>query len=122
MDNFQIDITAQGKPTLETALRIAFEHNHGPAKGYRIDPEKGLIFLWVVESRPGVVPFPFAMDAVGAADFAWRWLAEQDYGPEPDHDGDNGKGWRVYCEFWGHVGGDWRAICAVQPAWAMYGK
>jgi hypothetical protein len=26
------------------------------------------------------------------------WLEEVDYGEEPDHDGANGKGWRVYCD------------------------
>jgi hypothetical protein len=65
---------------------------------------------------------PFTLDAAGAADFAARWLAEADYGKQPDHDGDNGRGWRLYNESWGHVDGHFSAIIAVAPNWAMYGK
>ena len=57
-----------------------------------------------------------------AADFAVGWLEHADYGREPDHGGDNGKGWRLYCEDWGHVDHDHYAFAAVQPVWAMYGK
>lgn len=125
MDNFRIDVIAEGCVTLEAALEIAFRHNGGPtAVGYRVHPEKGLVFVWSMGDHrdPGVVAFPFKMDVKGAADFAQRWLAEQNYGRQPDHDGDNGKGWRVYCEGWGRVGDISFAICAVQPQWAMYGK
>lgn len=68
------------------------------------------------------VALPFTLDAEGAADFARRWLAEADYGSQPDHDGDNGRGWRVYNEGWGHVDGHRSAIVAITPVWAMYGK
>lgn len=49
-------------------------------------------------------------------------IAHADYGRQPDHDGDNEKGWRLYNETWGMVGGDHSAFAAVEPAWAMYGK
>lgn len=68
------------------------------------------------------IALPFTLDAVGIADFAARWLAEVDYGKQPDHDGDNGRGWRVYVEGWGHIDSHWGAIVAVAPRWAMYGK
>lgn len=68
------------------------------------------------------IALPFKLDAEGAADFARRWLAEADYGKQPDHDGDNGRGWRLYVEGWGHVDGHRNAIIAISPAWAMYGK
>lgn len=118
MDNFQIDITSEG--ALDAAMRLAFQSERQRAVGYRIDPEKGIV-LYQYESAV-MTPFPFKMDAAGAADFVKRWLAEADYGPEPDHDGHNEKGWRLYNEAWGHVGGDYKAFVAVKPAWAMYGK
>ena len=68
------------------------------------------------------IALPFTLDAAGAADFAARWLAEADYGKQPDHDGDNGRGWRAYVEGWGHVDGHHRAIVAISPSWAIYGK
>jgi hypothetical protein len=70
----------------------------------------------------GPVNLPFKLDIEGASDFAWRWLAEQDYGKKPDHDGDNNKGWRIWTGGWGHVGNDHYAVCAILPEWAMYGK
>ena len=57
-----------------------------------------------------------------AADFAAGWLGHANYGNAPDHDGDNGKGWRLYCEGCGYVDNDHYAFAAVQPVWAMYGK
>lgn len=70
-----------------------------------------------------VLPLPYPMDCQATTEFVWNWLQQgADYGKQPDHDGDNGKGYRIFNEAWGHVGNDWRAIIAVQPAWAMYGK
>jgi hypothetical protein len=120
MDNFHIDITSKGP--LAAAMAIAF--GNGPnmrAVGYRLSLEKGLIF-YQYDSSKRMTPLPFKLDAAGAADFATRWLAEADYGPEPDHDGHNSKGWRLYCEDWGHVDGEYQAFVAVKPAWAMHGK
>jgi hypothetical protein len=81
---------------------------------------KGLVLFWT----PGkdTVRFPFAMDSGTILPMIKGWLAEQDYGPEPDHDGSNGKGWRLYNESWGHIGNEWEAFVAILPAWAMYGK
>lgn len=120
MNNFHVDVTSDGD--LAEAMKIAF-HDHKHAEGYLLHPAKGLVFFWYLSAAPdGLVRFPFKMDHVGAADFARRWLGEEDYGREPDHDGDNKKGWRLYNEVWGHVGGWTGAFVAVKPAWAMYGK
>jgi hypothetical protein len=119
MDNFHIDIT--NNQDLLKAMEIAFRGPHTRAVGYRTCPTKGLIF-YQYESSTRMIPLPFKLDAAGAADFATRWLAEQDYGREPDHDGDNGKGFRIYNEAWGHVDGEYQAFVAVKPVWAMYGK
>lgn len=124
MDNFRINITAEGRQSLLKAFEIAAAH-HASAVGYVVDAGAGLIFVWhVVEGR--ATKLPFKLDAAGMADFAERWLGEADYGKEPDHDGSNGRGWRVYNDAWGHVEctgfDEFYAICAVKPEWAMYGK
>jgi len=121
LDNFRFDLTSEGD--LVKPMEIAFQRATRRAEGYLIDDKKGLVFFWYLGgSAAGLVPLPFKMDHVGAADFAKRWLAEQNYGNEPDHDGDNGKGWRLYNEAWGKIG-DWTgSFIAVKPAWAMYGK
>lgn len=115
------------------AVREAVEgKRHAPPDGYKYPhlmewstkpKQKRLVFFWAEPTNdPAFVKFPFAMDIEGMADFATRWLASLDYGRRPDHDGDNGRGWNVYTEGWGHVDGQWQAFVAVSPAWAMYGK
>ncbi len=142
MDNFKIDITAEGESSLRKAIEIAFAHNAPGQKveSYHIlklvrspyndlqeelDGRTAMVLRWTTEERPkpdGPVNLPFRLDSAGAADFAIRWLAEQDFGREPDHDGSNRKGWHIYTGAWGHVAGDQYAVCAIVPAWAMYGK
>jgi hypothetical protein len=79
-----------------------------------------LILLWSEER--GATKFPFPLSIKQSAQFIIDWLGSLDYGWQPDHDGDNGKGWRLFTESWGHVAGHSYAIIAAQPAWAMYGK
>lgn len=121
MDNFHIDLTSEGPEALRTAFSLLGGRAGRKVVGFRDDAEKGLVFYSSEASN--MTKLPFAMDLAAAADFAHQWLMNAAvYGAEPDHDGSNGKGWRVYCEAYGHVGGQWQAFVAVQPAWAEYGK
>jgi hypothetical protein len=135
MNNFNVDITSQGD--IGPALALAFS-KRGAAMGFSVQEvdrkadvtswtptlsrEQRLVFFWAEPQRKeGFRPlakFGFAT----AADLAKTWLDQVDYGPEPDHDGSNLKGWRIYNEIWGHVGGERTAIVAVTPRWAMLGK
>ena len=119
MDNFHFDMTSEGAETLKKALAL-FNQPGRKVVGYKADKEKGLILYWSESERATKLPFPMTLQQ--AADFASGWLEHADYGSEPDHDGDNGKGWRLYTESCGHVGGEWQALAAIQPMWAMYGK
>lgn len=142
MDNFKIDITAEGKTSLHKAIEIVFAHNApgGKVESYQVvqlqscpytgipeslNGKTALVLRWTKadQMKPdGPVNLLTKLDVAGAVDLASRWLAEQDYGRQPDHDGDNGKGWRVFTGNWGHVGNDHYAVCAILPEWAMYGK
>lgn len=119
MDNFHIDITHDSAEVLGKALDIGFG-GYRKAVGYSINPDKGFVLYWS-ESK-GMVPFPVSMDAATVRPLISAWLAEQNYGREPDHDGDNKRGWRLYNEAWGRVGDESRTFLAVKPAWTMYGK
>jgi hypothetical protein len=118
MDNFHFDMTSQGAATLKTALSL-FNPPGRKVTGYSTDGKR-LVLYWTDSPKATKLPFPMTLEQ--AADFAAGWLEHADYGSEPDHDGDNGKGWRLYCEGWGHVDRDHCAFAAVQPVWAMYGK
>ncbi len=135
MNNFNVDITSKGD--IEPAMALAFR-KHGIAVGFsvqevdrkedvtswtpKLSREQRLVFFWAEPNKKeGFKPLPNVGSATAAA-IATRWLDLIDYGPEPDHEGSNGKGWRIYNEAWGHVGHEWAAIVAVTPRWAMYGK
>ena len=120
MDNFHFDMTSEGDDCLRQAFALAGQNNN--AVGYRVSPDKGLILYWVETKRPGYMPLPYPMTLLQAADFTIGWLAHADHGKQPDHDGDNGKGWRIYSERWGNLDGEHQALLAVQPVWAIHGK
>lgn len=82
-----------------------------------------LVLSWAAddsEKHKNVLPAFMACEA--ASSFAWNWLTHQDYGEQPDHDGSNEKGFVLFNDTWGHVGGDRYAIIGIGPAWALLGK
>lgn len=122
-DNTRFLITSTGDDHLVKAMELAFACWGGvsitKAIGWVDEPMKGLILI-AMGDRYTAFPSPVAW---GEARIIVRaWLDEADFGPEPDHDGDNEKGFTVYNEAWGHVGEHTGAICAIKPAWMMYGK
>lgn len=146
MDNFRFDMTCEGRDRLQDAFRLAWNAaGHGGSKlvasHYEIrqatsgenpgflygDPTaKPVRMVFFFSPDPAALSektaFPFRMDADGAADFAARWLAEVKYPKEPDHDGDNERGWRLRTDEQGHSGEDLYSIAVVAPVWIMYGK
>lgn len=126
-DNMRVDVSAEGRADFNTAFHLLFDlARKGKAVAWNVIPGKGLVLYWVLPERApvpaGVAALPFPMGPSAAVEFAWHWLEQADYGPQPDHDGDNTKGWRVYNEEWGHVADDYRAFMAVAPVWMMHGK
>lgn len=122
MDNAQIDVTNEGGENLLLAMRIAFRER----KATHYATVNGtLVFYWYTPGQQigDVIPLAAPHSVEDCAALASIWLARSaEYGPQPDHDGSNGRGWRVFNEMWGHVFGSWAAIVAVAPRWAMYGK
>jgi len=144
MDNRVFDVTSEG--SLRHVLAIAFANAPGgkathflaakmkevityygePTSHHRaewmehVDGKPTLILCWHEDRGTSLLPFP--LDEQGAEFWIQEWLKHQDYGREPDHDGDNGKGWRAFCTSWGYVGSRHYAFLAVQPEWACYGK
>lgn len=121
MNNFRFDITSVGHAQLTHAIDLATQNGAAKAIGYSIEDDGKTLVFFRYECAM-MTALPFKLNSVGIVDFIERWLAEKDYGQEPDHDGDNGKGWRIYNEAWGHVKNRHEAFLAVEPAWAMYGK
>lgn len=82
-----------------------------------------MILFWSDQGvRQPINRFPAVMGPGELEPIIKAWLSERHYGSQPDHDGDNERGWRVYNEGWGHVDGEWQAFAAIEPVWLMYGK
>lgn len=119
-DNFHFDISCA---PIDESLHIAFLGSPSRKVSHWKDEDgKRLLLAWAKEAGLDFTPLPAPMDFVDAATFVKGWLSLADYGREPDHDGDNGKSWRIYNESWGHVAGNHYVFAAIEPEWAMYGK
>jgi hypothetical protein len=138
MDNIYIDnrvfkINGQGDEMLLAVLELAFAHQGGAlAVGWTADPKKGLILYWTSCLDENVNEFPAKSSPNTILPLVVSWLAkdetwennEFDYSwdMDMDHDGDNSRGWRVYCNDWGHIDRIRGAICAIKPAHMWHGK
>lgn len=88
-----IDIQSVGKDKFKTVLNLF----NSKIEGYLQDDEKGLIlFAYIPNSNDEINKLPYNMTMNQAVDFLYGWLEQCTYPPEPDHDGSNEKGWRIY--------------------------
>lgn len=119
-DNTRFDMTAV---PLKPALEIAFASSPGgKASHYKIYDNK-LVFAWHENAGKDFIPFVTPIDKDGAHDVVINWLKHSaEFDSQPDHDGDNGRSFRIYCEDWGHIDHNHYAFVAIEPVWAMYGK
>lgn len=132
MDNFAVHVTARDPETFRSAFRLAFQHDKRVAICYAIKPlaqvnwmfkcdVPAMVLYWA--DCDGSLLLPYKMDVEAAMKFVEGWLATVEYPEQPDHDGDNEKGFILSTgDFWGHVEGHWQSILAVQPCWALLGK
>lgn len=137
MDNFRLDLTGESIETLKEGLSIAFRHNapggrttHWAEVEVKTLPEwdgasgtrKALVLLWHEDTSLKSQAFPTRLENQKVVEIVLEWLKGADYGPEPDHDGSNGRGFRLFCDHWGHVAGSHYGIIGIAPAWAQWGK
>lgn len=119
-DNLRFAVNGAGQDRLERAMEFA---NVEFSVGYADDNGKRLIFFrYGGDDR--MTPFPAPLTMRECAMAAMKWLEfKANYGREPDHDGANRAGWRVYNDAWARIEGyDHHTFMAVSPCWMMYGK
>lgn len=126
MDNRQIDLHLNGKKDFDLAMQLACS-DHKSVKGWSIyqkEKFRHLVLHWCVpDGNTKINQFPFEMNTEQAISFAWGWLEKEPIAySQPDHDGDNDRGFHIFNESWGYVNSDWSALIAIKPIWAMYGK
>ena len=123
-DNHVISITGRTEEDFKKALSFFFRKDTDKVNSYTYTVKHGLIlFQDGTDIGLDATVLPYPMDYNAATDFAWNWWKQARVEEkEPDHDGNNEKGWRIYNEAWTHINGRWEALVAIKPIWAMYGK
>lgn len=136
-----MNVVSKGEDTFKLALEIALSH-HRSASHYAVIEHKAevnewmkgdkkrktLVLFWADDEgfKPKPTAFPCAMKGKALVSFVWNWLedawAKEEHGSQPDHDGSNSNGWRIFNEDWGHVAESHYGIVGIQPVWAMHGK
>lgn len=132
MDNRIFNVNGNGEQMLLDTLRLVFaqEGQKTTSKAWLSTKQHGLILLWYKSDEKGVSAFPAPLTADQCLPFVLAWLESDEaksvelsgWDADTDHDGDNGSGWRVYCEDWGQVADIHAAICAIKPVVLWYGK
>lgn len=121
-DNYAFDISAEGRTTFDLAMKIAFGC-HSKAVAYEVVDGTMILYWAFPHYSKTVQKFPYEMKLEDASNFVWGWVQEAKHiGREPDHDGDNSEGFRVFNQAWGHVNNSWEAFVGIQQVWMMYGK
>lgn len=151
MNNHLVDIRSEGRESFDHALAIFMGNQMGgrPTASHtsiiapREIPEQKpyeneitiidlkaptFILFWTKPEdwkfdEIRALPYTMKRDRIG--DIVWDWLQavpQKQYGEFIEHDGSMGKGFRMWNENWGHVGGSWAGICAIRPIFAWYGK
>ena len=102
------------------------------AIGWRVVSELNgnptLVFFWCVPfggEADQINALPVKAGATMVSSMVEAWLSglpNDAFGAQPGHDGSNVRAFRLHCEQWGHVGGQWEAFMAASPVWGMVGK
>lgn len=108
---------------LDAAMKIAFFNAPGGKATHYKQYDDKLVFAWHESAGKDWIPFLIPLTAETAVQVVRDWVdMTAKFGKQPDHDGDNDKSCRIYCEAWGLVDHNQYAFVAIAPAWAMYGK
>ena len=128
MDNRVFNVNGRTKERLQKTIALIMEDKTG-VEGWEVT-EKGFVLKWHI-ADDNCNKFPTPLESNIITDIIWGWLNSEEgrkfktissWDHDADHDGHNERGWRVYCEDWGHIGDDHYAICAIVPAYIWYGK
>jgi len=128
-DNRLFNVNGKGIELLTKTLELAFlQADFGSCASWEESKEHGLILSWSPSGAKN--KFPAELSAEEITPIVINWLNSDfakevelsDWCGDADHDGNNGSGWQVYVENWGHVGDSHYAICAIKLAFLWYGK
>ena len=135
-DNRIFNVNGVSKDFFMEALDLAIRQSGYKPTSWSIHHTKGFVLHWApldnTFSNSNYTPFPSHLSSKSIGNIIWEWMHEEtqikihldsEWDVDTDHDGDNGDGWRIYCEDWGNIDecGDY-AFIAILPVYIWYGK
>ncbi len=125
----QFELRAQTKKQLVSALSILLVWNSKVTHfntGVDINGRKFITFQWHESGKGTMFPAPMT-DPEMIADQVITWLANTEYGPQPDTDGHNSKGWHLSLHSPKITNGGWPSyhpydVFTIYPHWITYDK
>lgn len=117
-----LNVNGESLSRLQYAMGLLdiWENGNYKVVGFTVENDKFILFEY---AHNKMTPLPTPMPVNFMASMVYEWLKTAKYPEEPDHDGDNERGWRLYKENWGHVDTFGHgSICAIEPMWIEYGK
>lgn len=126
MDNRVFNINGESKAQLLQTIILALD---GAEVDYYKITKKGFVIYWSNTDTKDVIKLPVSHTADMISEVIFKWLLDSEpenfdiseWDSNANHDGHNGRGWRVYTEDWGQLG-EWQTKVAVLPVWLWYGK
>ena len=117
-DNAEFSVVGDRDDDFASTMRLVFQlegwSDKPNAKAYEIRTNV-LSILWSTDEDS--VMFPTYLGVEEVIPIAMAWLREAEYDIEPDHDGDNKKGWHI-----SQCRSNLYTICSIEPRWTMYDK
>lgn len=114
-----LDVNGHSLERLEKVFDLA---RGFPAEGFRTEGNNKFILYSYISDSSKATKFPTRLDAKTSANIVMQWLNGALYDKEPDHDGDNTRGWRCSTAQWGRIDGEWGSFLLIEPHWILYGK
>jgi hypothetical protein len=117
-----LNVNGESLSRLQQAMSLLDTWETGKLKivGFTVDDNRFVLFEFAHEK---MTPLPTPMPVSFVASMIHEWLKTAEYPAEPDQDGSNERGWRLYKESWGRINKfGWGSVGAVEPMWIEYGK
>ena len=133
--NFHVEVRGC-RDLLKPALCLALA-DHSRIEGFKHVPplqatihdgggdlDRLILFWCVSRETPDASRFPAPLKPEMLVPIVEQWLDSVDYGREPDHDGDNHRGFYLTNgDKWCHITGQGHYACLdIRPQWMMFGK
>jgi len=134
MHNFVVSVRATSREAFNLAIAIAVGAiPGGKVRFFCVTPHQGLVMFWCVGGDEGyrsvrLEQLPFEMDAVQAAEYAWKWYertVRESFKLENDDAFPAGEDVRGVAAYHirvgprGHDVGARNVVCSVLPCWGV---